>query len=108
MLFSCHLEARMPEEKLARAYHVVVPRDLFELYTVDVTFGRIGRPGRTRRYTVKDSDAVRPKLREVFKRRLSAPRRVRVACLILAVRSFGLVGRRGFQARLCLILLYIR
>ncbi len=79
MLFSCHLEARLPEANLARAYRVVVSRDLFGLYTVNVTFGRIGRPGSTRRYTVKDIDAVRSKLREVFKRRLSAPRRLGVA-----------------------------
>lgn len=79
MLFSCHLEARLPEANLARAYHIVVSQDLFGLYTVEVTFGRIGRPGNTRRYTVKDVDAVRSKLREVFKRRLSAPRRLGVA-----------------------------
>lgn len=79
MLFSCHLEARLPEANLARAYHIIVSRDLFGLYTVDVTFGRIGRPGSTRRYTVKDIDAVRAKLREVLKRRLSAPRRLGVA-----------------------------
>lgn len=78
MLFACHLEARLPEANLARAYHVTVLRDLFGHYTVDVTFGRIGSAGSTRRYTVRDIDAVRVKLREVLKRRLTAPRRIGV------------------------------
>lgn len=84
MLFACHLEARLPEANLARAYHVVVSRDLFGLYTVDVTFGRIGRPGRARRYTVNDINGVRAKVREVLKRRLTAPRRLGVAYVCLS------------------------
>ncbi len=85
MLFACHLEARLPDANLARAYCVLVSRDLFGLYTVDVTFGRIGRPGSTRRYTVEDLEAVRAKLREVLRRRLSAPRRLGVAYVCRSV-----------------------
>ncbi|MEM1289431.1 MAG: WGR domain-containing protein [Pseudomonadota bacterium] len=79
MLFACHLEARLPEANLSRAYRVMVLRDLFGLYTVEVTFGRIGRPGSTRRYTVATLDAARSKLKEVLKRRLTAPKRIAVA-----------------------------
>lgn len=79
MLFACHLEARLPEANLARSYHITVLRDLFGLYTVDVNFGRIGSAGSTRRYAVRDIDAVRVKLREILMRRLTAPRRLGVA-----------------------------
>lgn len=78
-LFACYLEARLPEANLARAYAIIVSQDLFGLYTVDVTFGRIGSSGASRRYTVCDIETAQVKLREVLTRRLSAPRRLGVA-----------------------------
>lgn len=79
MLFACYLEARLPEANLARAYHVVVSEDLFGQYTVDITFGRIGTHGTVKRCAVTEIGAVRAKLRQVLKRRLTAPRRLGVA-----------------------------
>ena len=46
---------------------------------VEVTFGRIGTGGTLRRYTVMEIEAVRAKLRQVLKRRLTAPHRLGVA-----------------------------
>ncbi len=85
MLFACRLEARLPEANLARAYQIVVSQDLFGLYTVDVAFGRIGRPGSTRRYAASDMSGVRSKLKEVLKRRLTAPRRLGAAYVCRSV-----------------------
>lgn len=85
MLFACDLQATLPEANLARAYRVVVQRDLFGLYTVDITFGRIGSFGTTRRYAVTDINAVRAKLREVLRRRLTAPRRLGTAYVCLSL-----------------------
>ena len=79
MLFACFLEARLPTANLARAYRIVVSEDLFGQYTVDVTFGRIGTYGTAKRYTVTEIAAVRAKLRQLLKRRLTAPRRLGVA-----------------------------
>lgn len=78
-LFACDLEARLPASNLARAYHVVVFRDLFGMFVVEVTFGRIGTPGRSLRYAVDEIGAVRPRLRQVLRRRLTAPRRLGTA-----------------------------
>lgn len=79
MLFACYLEARLPEANLARAYHVVVSEDLFGQYTFDITFGRIGTKGTVKRCAVTEIGEVRAKLRQVLRRRLTAPRRLGVA-----------------------------
>ncbi|WP_424934757.1 hypothetical protein [Amaricoccus macauensis] len=78
-LFECDLEARLPACNLARAYHVVVSRDLFGMFVVEVTFGRIGAPGRNLRYAVDEIGAVRARVRQVLRRRLTAPRRLGTA-----------------------------
>ena len=77
--FDIRLEARLPEKNLARACHVIVFRDLFGVWVVEITFGRIGARGRTKRYSVSDIEAVRPHLRRILRRRLTAPRRLGVA-----------------------------
>lgn len=75
-VFDIRLEARLPARNLARAYHVAVSQDLFGVWVVDITFGRIGAPGRSKRYAVADLAAARPHLRRILRRRLSAPRRL--------------------------------
>ncbi|MCA8909870.1 MAG: hypothetical protein KDA64_18570 [Rhodospirillaceae bacterium] len=75
--FACDLEARAG--RLARAYHVVVSKDLFGMIVVEVTFGRIGTVGRMLRFAEPEIGPARTKLRQVLLRRLSAPHRLGTA-----------------------------
>ena len=78
-LFACSLEARLPAINLARAYHITVSQDLFGVYVIEITFGRIGAPGRSLRLSTDGIASARAMLRQVLKRRMSAPRRLGAA-----------------------------
>ena len=45
--FTARLEARDAARNLWRAYTLEAGRDLFGAWVVEVSYGRIGRPGRT-------------------------------------------------------------
>ena len=97
--FDIHLEARLPEKKLARAYRVVVSQDLFGAWVVEITYGRIGAPGRSKRYAASEVGAIRSRVRHILKRRLTAPRRIGAAYRCQAVFDpGGWLAEDGFQA----------
>lgn len=73
------LEARDPARNVWRRYELVVARDLFGAWLVEVTFGRIGSPGRTRGHSYADEGAARRFALACVRRRLSAPRRIGTA-----------------------------
>jgi predicted DNA-binding WGR domain protein len=70
------LEARDPARNVWRRYELVVERDLFGVWLVEVTFGRIGSPGRTRVHSYVDEGAARRFALACVHRRQSAPRRI--------------------------------
>lgn len=77
--FSVRLEACDPERGVFRAYRIDVGTDLLGDWLVDVTFGRIGSRGRTKRYLARDEDEARKIVRRCLRRRATAPRRIGVA-----------------------------
>lgn len=77
--FAIDLEARSPEANHWRAYSIQVGPDLFGDWLVDVTFGRIGRPGQSKRYVALSEEEAVQQTRALLKRRLSAPKRIGVA-----------------------------
>jgi predicted DNA-binding WGR domain protein len=72
------LEARDPARNVWRRYAVSAAPDLFGTWLVEVNFGRIGAPGRTRATAYPDETSARAFARRCLRRRLSAPRRIGV------------------------------
>ena len=76
--FSTLLHADAPALNRRRAYQLEVGRDLFEQWWVEVTFGRIGRAGRTLRFAAQDEGEARNIANACLARRGSAARRIGV------------------------------
>jgi hypothetical protein len=70
--FSATLEARDPALGRLRAYHPEAGTDLLGDWLVDITYGRIGTPGRRIRHAVRDEADARKLVRESLRRRASA------------------------------------
>jgi predicted DNA-binding WGR domain protein len=77
--FAARLEARDPARNLWRAYTLEAGRDLFGAWVVEVSYGRIGCPGRTLVRVVATEAEVCRVVRARLRRRLGAPRRIGVA-----------------------------
>ena len=69
------LEACAPRLNRHRFWRVRMGRDLFGLWHARVTFGRIGRSGRTLRYDFGSQEEAEAFVRAGLKRRRGAPRR---------------------------------
>jgi hypothetical protein len=76
--FHIKLEARNPEKGYLRAYSFDTGQDLFGRWTVEVTYGRIGRRGRSITYSAADDGAAAAIVRHCLQRRSTAPKRIGV------------------------------
>lgn len=74
--FSVTLEARDPARNLRRAYQISAGTDLFGDWLIDLTYGRIGAPGRTLRHIAPDQAEARRLVRDCLRRRRTAPKRL--------------------------------
>ena len=81
--FRITLEARNPARGCLRHYRVEAGTDLFGVWLVEISYGRIGAVGRSRSYVVRDEAEARRLVRRILKRRTTAPRRIGVAYRIL-------------------------
>jgi hypothetical protein len=77
--FTIRLEARHPARDVWRAYALEAGRDLFGAWVVEVSYGRIGCPGRTLVRVLETEAEARRIVRRCLKRRVGAPRRIGVA-----------------------------
>jgi len=80
------LHAKNPEHNIARAYTIRMGQDLFGNWIVQIIYGRIGTKGIEKNYLCSSKDHALEKVREVLKRRKSAPQRLgcpykKVECL---------------------------
>jgi hypothetical protein len=87
--FSITLEARNPERGHYRAYRLEAAPDLFGVWLVEATFGRIGCTGRTLAYAASDEAEARRIVRAHLKRRTTAPQRIGTAYEVAAIRDAG-------------------
>lgn len=76
--FSALLEARDPTLGRYRSYRLEAGTDLFGTWVVEITFGRIGSPGRCLRYAAGDEAEARKLVQRSLRRRATAPRRIGV------------------------------
>ena len=76
--FSALLEAREPSLGRFRSYRLEAGTDLFGSWLVDVTYGRIGAPGRRLRYVAGDEAEARKLVHKNLRRRATARKRIGV------------------------------
>jgi hypothetical protein len=77
--FSAVLEARAPALGRFRSYRLEAGTDLFGAWLVEITYGRIGTPGRLVRYAVASEEEARQLVRKTLRRRASARKRIGVS-----------------------------
>ena len=63
--FRIRLEAKNPEKGHLRAYRIDAGQDLFGQWNIEVTFGRIGRRGRSVTYSAADDAGAAAIVRHV-------------------------------------------
>jgi hypothetical protein len=78
------LRACDPAANRFRAWRLEAGCDLFGIWTTEVRFGRIGRPGRALRRAFATEREVRAFVRAGLRRRASAPARIGVAYRCIA------------------------
>jgi hypothetical protein len=76
--FTAMLEARDPSLGRFRAYRLEAGTDLLGDWLVEITYGRIGTPGRRIRYAVQDETSAKKLVRESLRRRATARKRIGV------------------------------
>jgi predicted DNA-binding WGR domain protein len=91
-MLSIWLQAYAPGKRRFRAYEVTLCPDLFGVWTVERTYGRIGKARRAKIRSFASWEDARADLRACLNRRATAPRRIGVAYEVLGVR--GLQGLR--------------
>lgn len=85
--FHIKLEARNPEKGNFRSYKINAEKDLLGHWSIDVTYGRIGKRGRTVTYSSPTEDEAKRIIRHCLQRRSSAPKRFGVPYSILELRD---------------------
>ena len=76
--FHIRLEAKNPEKGNFRSYKINAEKDLFGHWFINVTYGRIGKRGRTVTYSSQTEEKARQIVRHCLQRRSSAPKRIGV------------------------------
>jgi hypothetical protein len=76
--FRITLEARNLARRCLRQYRVDAGTDLFGVWVVEISYGRIGAAGRSRCYVLRDEGEARHLAQSILKRRASAPHGKRV------------------------------
>lgn len=76
--FHIRLEAKNPEKGHMRSYRIDAGQDLLGQWNIEVSFGRIGRRGRSVTYSAADDAGAAAIVRNCLHRRTSAPKRIGV------------------------------
>jgi hypothetical protein len=77
-IFTARLEACDPARDCYRSYRLEAGPDLFGIWVVDATYGRIGCRGHTVRRVADDEAQARKIVRHCLQRRATAPKRIGV------------------------------
>jgi len=83
------LEARVPQRGCHRAYGIEVGQDLFGVWVVEMTYGRIGTAGHTKVRSFPALADARRQVEACLRKRATAPRRIGVAYQIIRFRQSG-------------------
>jgi predicted DNA-binding WGR domain protein len=88
------LEARAPHRRCYRAYAINVAQDLFGLWLVELSYGRIGAAGRTKVRSFSVLVDANGQVADCLRKRATAPRRIGVAYEIVRSRNLGALSCR--------------
>jgi hypothetical protein len=75
-LLTVAFEAHSQEGNHHRRYQITVGRDLLDVWTVAIRYGRTGEGGREMRFASPKPEEMRAVIRDRLRRRLSAPNRI--------------------------------
>ena len=84
------LRACNPERNCSRAWRIAIDRDLFGELVADVTFGRIGKAGRTQRRHCSNENEAKALLKLGLMRRSTAKRRIGVDYVVTAYSALAI------------------
>ena len=73
------LEAKSATRRCFRAHEIALGKDLFGVWMVEMSYGRIGTAGRNKTRSFPNIDEARAQVRSCLKKRATAPRRIGVA-----------------------------
>ena len=73
------LEARSPARRCWRAYEIDVGSDLFGVWLVEMSYGRIGTMGRSKVRSFATAADAQAEVHACLRKRATAPRRIGVA-----------------------------
>lgn len=85
--FTASLEARDPALGRFRSYRLEAGTDLLGTWLVEITYGRIGTPGRRVRYFARNEEEARRLVRRSLRRRATAKKRIGVGYRIRELRD---------------------
>jgi hypothetical protein len=83
-MFAIELRAVTPDRRRRRAYEIHVGPDLFGQLVVAIDFGVMGTRGRRLVRLMADTGQAKVVVRQVLRRRLTAPRRIGVPYRVVA------------------------
>ncbi len=72
------LEAKCAARRCFRSYEIAVGADLFGVWMVGMSYGRIGTVGRAKVRSVETGDEARAQVQACLRKRATAPRRIGV------------------------------
>lgn len=70
------LEARCAARRCFRNYEIAMGADLFGVWMVEMSYGRIGTVGRTKVRSFETAEAARAQVHACLRKRATAPRRI--------------------------------
>ena len=95
------LEARSAVHRCWRAYEIEVGADLFGAWLVQMSYGRIGRMGRSKIRSFATAADAHPEVDGCLRKRASAPRRIGVAYSLRRATQAPDWSQPGLDDRLC-------
>lgn len=94
------LEARSSAHRCFRAYEIAVGADLFGIWLVEMSYGRIGTQGRTKVRSYSTPEEAQAEIDACLRKRASAPRRIGVAYRLRRAVQSESWSQPGLNARL--------
>jgi predicted DNA-binding WGR domain protein len=94
------LEARSPARRCWRSYEIEVGADLFGVWLVEISYGRIGTMGRSKVRSFATAADAQTQVHACLRKRATAPRRIGVRYRLRRASQAGSWSESGLDDRL--------
>ena len=95
------LEARSAARRCWRSYEIDVSADLFGVWLVEMSYGRIGTTGRSKVRSFATAADAQVQVHACLRKRATAPRRIGVRYRLRRASRAGSWSKPGLENRLC-------